>query len=248
MSVSISPTDYTWHHHVDGFLALLHHQQDATASPIFSHLATALKFLDTSLQAVTSPTQLLTISLLRLRSSVRELRVLTADKPRQIELLKYRVALKKLYADIRLLSSSFSDSVVDDLTCRALVIVAGKVLVRTGELVTSRPFGATRSAAKLLPVVHDAGVGIYNAAMQYCESDTATSGTSAMGMVRMMWPLCAAHIAVIGCREEERRSVGIQELLSRLGNMARMPVALALVSLRCFFLECKLFVYLDMIG
>jgi hypothetical protein len=231
MSVCVSPTDYTWHHHVDGFLALLLHQQDATVSPIFSHLATALKFLDTSLQAVTSPSQLLTISLLRLRNSVRELRALTADKPRQIELLKYHVALKKLYADIRLLSSSFSDSVVDDLTCRALVIVAGKVLVRTGELVTSRPFGATRSAAKLLPAVHDAGAGIYSAVLQYCGSDTATSGTSAMGMVRMMWPLCAAHITVIGCREEESRSLEIQEILTRIGNVARLPVAFVLVSL-----------------
>jgi hypothetical protein len=231
MSVCVSPTDYTWHHHVDGFLALLCHQQDATSSPIFLHLATALQLLDTSLQVVTPPTQLLTISLLRLRSLVRELRASTADKPLQIELLKYRIALKNAYADIQLLSSSFVGSIVDDLTCRALVIVAGKVLVRTGELVTSRSFGATRSSAKLAHAIYDAGLAIYDVVLAYCGNDTATKTTPPMGMVRMMWPLCAAHIAAYGYPDDAQRCGEIQELLTRIGYVARMPVALALVSL-----------------
>jgi hypothetical protein len=231
MSVSLPPTDYTWHHHVDGFLALLRHQQDATSSPVFSNLAIALSLLDTSSQGAASPAQLLTLSMLRLRSLVSELRALTANKPRQIELLKHRVALKKLYADTNLLSSSLTESVVDDLTCRTLAIVAGKALLRMGELVTSRPFGTTRSSAKIARAIHDAGVEIYNIVLRCCGSVTATSSISTMDMVRIMWPLWAAHIALSECKEEERISGEIEELLTRIGTVARMPVALGLVSL-----------------
>jgi hypothetical protein len=237
MSVSLSSTDRTWHAHLDGFLALLRHkpQPQSQQSSMFSHIITALQFVDSPSPVAISAEQLVTISLLRLRSLVRELRALNSGRPRQLDLLKHRVQLKKVYNDLQLLSSSSSveKEGSGDMTCKALIITTGKILVRLGQILHpsswSQAFETTRGYAKLTRAINDAGEDIYMVTRKWCKSDRDT-GSSGMGMVKMIWPLYAAYLATIGIQEQNGSRSEIQALLTRIGEETRMPVALGLVS------------------
>jgi hypothetical protein len=229
MSVCIDPLDRTWLHHVDGFLALLRHQQHS----MFSHLTTALHSLDAPYQTATSPAQLLTISLLRLRSEVSDLS--RSDKHRQLDLLKHRVALKKIYADIHVLAGLDGSEIMHDLLQKSLVVVVAKALMRTGSLVHSRSSGQvfeeTMGYTKLARAVYDAQEGIYRIAAQQF-GDGVVPEDSGIAAVKMMWPLYAAYIGTIGVAGQERRRDEIQHVLAKIGEGARMPVASGLVSFR----------------
>jgi hypothetical protein len=220
MTVNLDAEDRTWITHVNGFQAILRQQPNTPHGP-FAQLVAALHIVDRRHAPDILPVipravhpSVLTLRLKGLVSPAACLLSPETSKPRQIEVVKLRRDLKNLYADMRLINP--------DMIIHALTIVAANLLIVVGTYLDSS-FSATKLYSKLTCAISESVNGIH----ETCMSVVARAEVPIVHAVKMTWSLYIASKAR-GIKADVKRN--LQQLLWRVGEVGRVPLAFRLVS------------------
>jgi hypothetical protein len=260
MTVASNWDDTTWQTHLDGYLSILSQsRQQPTGKAQDSMLAQALECAgdDATVQQFHSSgtmadidkvTLLLDISKLRLRTLARKLCMLLqgVTPPRKLDVQKLQSSVKQVYADLQL--GTFAESprktVIahrTNIDIAAVRVIAASILIQCGQFLhPTGLFNTTRQNTKLNSSIRTAMYQIRATTDAMCLSamfpDTVdadhrpTRGsvtTTVMDALSVIWPLFV--VGTIANTAGTHRTWA-HNLLLTLGNKARIPKALHLVS------------------
>jgi hypothetical protein len=260
MTVASDWDDTTWRTHLDGYLSILSQSgQNTTCKAENSILEQALSCVgeDGGVHSFHSngitdeldeAALLLEVSKLRLRGLARKLCMLLqgTTPPRKLDVQKLQSSVKQIYADLQLgtLALSPRNTVIaemNNIDCAAVRIVAAGLLIRCGQFLhPTGLFNTTRHFTRL-------NSSICVAADEICATVAAMlsrvvcpytidpgRGSSrlllaarVMDALSVIWPL---FVVGTTADTDDKHRAWAQKLLLTLGNDARIPKALHLVS------------------
>jgi hypothetical protein len=260
MTVASDWDDTTWQTHLDGYLSIMSQpEQQPARKAQDTILAKALSYAgeDGSVHSFQSlgladdmdeAAMLLEVSKLRLRILARKLCMLLrgATPPRKLDVQKLQSSVKQIYADLQLgtLAESPRKTVVartTNIEYAAVRIVAAGLLIRCGQFLhPTGLFNTTRHFTKL-------SSSICVAADQICATVASMHPTAicpntinpirnrsrpplaetVMDALSVIWPL---FVVSTTANTDDKHRAWAQKLLLTLGNNARIPKALHLVS------------------
>lgn len=254
MVTNASPADRTWQTHVNGLLSLLAHIRPTSGRYCFCKAVQNVKgdnniqddvaLLNDSFEKISL---LLDISMLRLYDLCLDAERFLFNRqgtPRQLDVKKLQLAIKRLQRDLRLvrpmLSNYAGDKPLEGFLAfrwdqyRTLNIIVARVLIRSKELF--HPSSGYRDSKEISILLK----AIQQEVDEICsnvQSDTRYIGDAGtpsapkselMQALSIVWPLQCA-LSAPGINEQQR--LWISEKLCDIGKRAFIPKAISLVSL-----------------
>jgi hypothetical protein len=268
MTVASDWEDVTWQTHLDGYLSILSESGHQNGKAQDSMLAQALGRAgdDATIQHfhsygnmadIDKAMLLLDVSKLRLMSLARKLCMLLhgATPPRKLDVQKLQSSVKPIYADLLLITPAESLGKTD-LACTTTIevaavrVIAASILIQCGQFLHATGlFDTTRQCTKLTSSIRVAADQISTtvAAMRLTAvcpdtidfnrgSSRLPLAATVMDALSVIWPL---FVVGTTANTGNTHCAWAQKLLLTLGNNARIPKAVHLVS-PAFALETDL--------
>lgn len=253
MVINDSPADRTWQTHVNGLLSLLAHIRPTSGWYCFCNAMRNVRG-DNNFQDVvallTDPfekiSSVLDISMLRLYDlclDAERLLFIRQGTPRQLDVKKVELAIKRLQRDLRvirpMLNNCAGDKNIEGFLAfrwnqyRTLNIIIARILIRSKELLnSSNGYRDSKEFTILLKAVqHEVDElcsSVQSDARYDGDSDTSSvPNSNLMRALSMVWPLQCA-LSAPGINEQQR--LWISEKLWIIGERAFIPKAMSLVS------------------